>query len=84
MLVIISTSIIGCAGKLQYFPPQTNPTLNNEVTINKSKEDVWKYLIPMLGKQFYVINNLDKNSGIINVSYGGDPEKYVDCGRIYS
>jgi len=29
-----------------------------------------------------VINNLDKASGLINVSYSGDPARYIDCGRI--
>ena len=37
-----------------------------------------------LGKNFFVINNLDKESGFINISYSGDPEKYVDCGYIES
>jgi hypothetical protein len=31
-----------------------------------------------------VINNLDKSSGLINVSYNGDPENYIDCGRLTS
>lgn len=38
----------------------------------------------MLGRKFFVINNLDKDSGIINISYSGDPEKYIDCGWINS
>ena len=41
-------------------------------------------MIPALGKQFFIINNLDKESGLINISYSGDPETYVDCGRIKS
>lgn len=40
--------------------------------------------MPELGKQFFVINNLDKSSGLINISYSGDPEKYIDCGNITS
>jgi hypothetical protein len=31
-----------------------------------------------------VINNLDKSSGFINLSYSGNPEAYVDCGRVVS
>jgi hypothetical protein len=83
-LILLLCLTFGCAGKVQYFPPETRPVLNNTITLNKSKEEVWKYLIPMLGKQFFVINNLDKGSGIINISYSGDPENYVDCGRIHS
>lgn len=76
--------IAGCAGKLQYTPPTMVPTTQNSIKIDKGKEDLWKSIIPALGKSFFVINTLDKSSGIINVSYSGDPEKYVDCGRINS
>ena len=31
-----------------------------------------------------MINNLDKTSGLMNISYSGNPESYVDCGRITS
>jgi hypothetical protein len=29
---------------------------------------------------FFVISNLDKASGLINISYSGDPARFVDCG----
>lgn len=82
--VLILTILVGCAGKLEYTRPTTLPTLNNSVVINKGKDELWKTIIPMLGKQFFVINNLDKDSGLINISYSGDPEKYVDCGWVNS
>jgi hypothetical protein len=82
--VLILTIVVGCAGKFEYTRPPALPTLNNSVVINKGKDELWKTIIPMLGKQFFVINNLDKDSGIINISYSGDPEKYVDCGWINS
>jgi hypothetical protein len=52
--------------------------------INRPREAVWNASVPELSKQFFVINNLDKSSGLINVSYTGDPEKYIDCGRVTS
>jgi hypothetical protein len=52
--------------------------------IDRPREAVWNASIPELGKQFFVINNLGKSSGLINISYNGDPEKYIDCGRITS
>lgn len=54
------------------------------IVINKPRDSVWNAAVPQLGKRFFVINNLDKASGLINISYSGDPEKYVDCGRIVS
>jgi hypothetical protein len=76
--------LAGCAGKMDYVRPNQPQGMTNQKTIDKSREAVWNASVPELGKQFFVINNLDKSSGLINVSYSGDPEKYVDCGRVTS
>ena len=85
--VILSASLLilsGCAGKFEYKKPQTPNSVKNTITINKTKDEVWKKIIPQLGSSFFVINNIDKESGFINISYSGDPEKYIDCGSINS
>ena len=72
-----------CQGKFNYKQPTVMPELpSNSVVVEKSKNDAWKDLISNMGKSFFVINNLDKESGFINVSYGGDPCNYIDCGQI--
>ena len=77
--------VAGCAGKIDYVRPVAQPgASNNFKVIDKPREAVWNASVPELGKQFFVINNLDKSSGLINVSYNGDPEKYIDCGRVTS
>jgi len=77
--------LAGCAGKLDYVRPSAPPgSANNTKIIDKPREAVWNSSVPELGKQFFVINNLDKSSGLINVSYNGAPEKYIDCGRVTS
>lgn len=84
-LILTTLFVAGCAGKLDYVRPIIKPgTANNSKTIEKSRDAVWNSSVPELGKQFFVINNLDKSSGLINVSYNGDPEKYIDCGRVTS
>lgn len=85
MLALVVLLISGCAGKLDYVRPAAQPNAsNNFKIIDKARETVWNASVPELGKQFFVINNLDKSSGLINVSYNGDPEKYIDCGRVTS
>jgi hypothetical protein len=75
----------GCAGQQSYVRPASSMQPgSNMVLIPKSRDVVWNAAVPALSKQFFVINNLDKSSGLINVSYTGDPEKYVDCGRVTS
>lgn len=58
--------------------------VDNSKIIDRSREVVWNNAVPALGKQFFVINNLDKSSGFINLSYSGNPENYIDCGRVTS
>lgn len=86
LLPLVTLSLVaGCSGKLEYVRPTANVSATqNSVVIEKSREVVWNAAVPKLGKQFFVINNLDKSSGLINVSYTGDPEQYIDCGRIVS
>lgn len=85
LLVAIPLSVAACAGKVDYVRPTTQvaPASNIKI-IEKPREAVWNASVPELGKQFFVINNLDKSSGLMNISYTGDPERYIDCGRITS
>lgn len=78
------TALAGCAGKQEYIRPVTAGAIENSKIIDRPRSDVWDKAVPQLGKQFFVINNLDKASGLINLSYSGDPEKYIDCGRVIS
>jgi hypothetical protein len=89
LLALLSMALIGsCAGmidgKIDVVRPTTPQTVSNFRIIDKPREAVWNSSVPELGKQFFVINNLDKSSGLINLSYSGDPERYVDCGRLIS
>jgi hypothetical protein len=75
--------MVGCAplnGSMSYTPPEELVKYPTTVVISKSREAVWKEAIPALSKSFFVVNNIDKSSGFINVSYSGEPENYVDCG----
>jgi hypothetical protein len=84
-VLLIALTVAGCAGKVDYLRPTTQVQRSANVkTIDKHRDAVWNASVPELGKQFFVINNLDKASGFINVSYTGDPERYIDCGRIIS
>ncbi len=76
-------SLAGC-GSYNYRPPAMGQGGVNSKVIQKPVEEVWTATIPALGKAFYVINNMDKGSGLINVSYSGKPENFVDCGHITS
>ncbi|RCK24713.1 hypothetical protein [Thalassospira lucentensis] len=85
-LIVSAVTILlsACSGKLEYTPPTHTTKTTNSVIVERSKKDVWADFIPRLSKEYFVINNLDKDSGLVNVSYTGNPQKYVDCGYIHS
>jgi hypothetical protein len=85
LLIAACCSALGaCAGKVTYTPPSPTTVLENEITVNESIDAAWQKAVPALSKQFFVINNMDKASGLINLSYSGTPDRYIDCGWISS
>ena len=84
LLMVFLIIIAGCAGKIDYVRPSLTEVALRPKVIDKPRDAVWNASVPELSKQFYIINNLDKSSGLINVSYSGNPEDYIDCGRIIS
>lgn len=86
-LLSVGVSVVvlsGCAGKFSYTPPSTSYSVENEKIVNQPFNKVWAQSVSQLSKQFFVINNIDKDSGLINISYSGNPQPYIDCGRIMS
>lgn len=85
LLVLCVFSLTGCiTGKFEYTPPDQLRKTENSKIIDNTKDAVWKSAISKLGASFFVINNIDKDSGFINLSFSGNPEKYLDCGKIKS
>ncbi len=77
--------VAGCASSQQYLPPSTPLTAGYNVKeLDKSRDQAWDSTLPELGKRFFVINNIERSSGFINLSYSGEPERYIDCGEIHS
>lgn len=86
IILSLAISLAGCAsGTLNYVPPAHLDALPPNVKIiKKSRDVVWNESVPELSKRYFAINNLDKASGLINLSFTGDPESYMDCGHIVS
>ena len=77
--------ISGCAtqgvNSMKYTEPEM-VKINNEITVDKPYSVVWDSLVKQISKSFYMINNIDKESRIINISFTvNNPENYVDCGK---
>jgi hypothetical protein len=84
LLASVLLAGIGCVNhRTTYTQPKKDYVIDNSIVVKQPKEEVWKKLIAGLSGRFFVINNMDKESGFVNLSYSGDPSKYVDCGELY-
>jgi len=87
-LILISIFfLVGCASipasyNVDYTPPLLT-SINNEKVSSLSFDEVWDDLVADLSKTFYVINNIDKQSRLLNVSFRitSSINDYVDCGE---
>ena len=82
---VLTLSITGCAtqgvNSYKYTPPATSQ-VNNEVVVQEPYSQVWDKLVKEISKSFYVINNIDKESRIINISFSTNkPTDFIDCGN---
>lgn len=71
----------GCAtSSIDYQAPTQSKIVNTKV-VDKPFDQVWDNLVQQLSSDFFVINNIDKNSRLINLSFSTQkPSEYVDCG----
>lgn len=84
VVAFLLLGLSACAGKLEYTPPIGNGNVVTQISVDKSKTELWDSVIASLSKDFFVINNIEKDSGFINVSYSGAPSSFIDCGEISS
>jgi hypothetical protein len=75
--------LTGCAtSKVNYTPPTGAEKIQNSRVINAPFDAVWDRLVKELSSDFFVINNIDKNSRLINISFSSQrPSDFVDCGH---
>ena len=66
----------------KYLPPNIDDTnFKNSVIINKNFDETWTSLIDFVNDSFFKIENLEKDSGLLALSFGSkEPENFIDCG----
>jgi hypothetical protein len=79
--VLLPINISGCSTSMNYTPP-LEIRESATVILRDPFEAAWTKSVRALGGSFFVMNNVVKDSKFINLSYSGDPEKYVDCGHV--
>src|SRR5690349_12455540 len=85
-VIVLACLLSACAtpgtSTFKYTEPAPNAAINNEKIVSKPFSDTWDILVRELAKSFFVINNIDKASRIINLSFSTQqPKEYVNCGK---
>jgi len=84
-LLVVILPVFGCvSGKVTYIPEQGIKNTDNSIFLKESKDKVWMKLIDGIGESFFGINNIEKDSGLINISYSDDPCRFISCGTLNS
>ena len=65
-----------------YVPPNINDTnFKNHIITNKNFDETWTSVIDFVNDSFFKIENLEKDSGLLVLSFGSkEPENFIDCG----
>ena len=72
----------GCASSSMIYHEPSKYEIPSSKLYSMDFERFWDLYVEELSKSFFVINNIEKESRIINVSFSvNQPSEYVDCGR---
>ena len=66
----------------KYIPPNVDDTnFKNTVITTKNFDETWTSVINFVNDSFFKIENLEKDSGLLTLSFGSkEPENFIDCG----
>jgi len=91
LLSLVMTILLSsCAVKVEkitenvgkYVPPNIDDNnFKNSVIINKNFDETWTSVIDFVSDSFFKIENLEKDSGSLTLSFGSkEVENFIDCG----
>jgi len=66
----------------KYVPPNIDDTsFKNSIITKKKFDETWNSVINFVNDSFFKIENLDKDSGLLTLSFGSkETENFIDCG----
>lgn len=81
ILLIGMVMAVGCISA-NYTPPVHTDKKQKYVTVvNAPYDEVWSQLIQYSGKTFFAIDNFEKESGLMTLSFGAsNPQRYITGG----
>ncbi len=67
-----------------YVKPEIEVVSDLERDVWRPKNAVWKKFMLAVSRTNFYIDQVDEAKGELQVHYSGDPQSYVDCGRVVS
>lgn len=84
-LTAVCLMLSGCVSHTTNLSAPNHYNPNTVKIVDKTFDDTQKNIVSRLSKSFFVINNIEKESGIISISFSSDnPYEYIDCGELKS
>jgi hypothetical protein len=83
MLVSVGL-LVACVGRFVYVRPAGVETAALSRIVAKSADEVWQHAAATPSQGRFAVTGLDRDAGVITLTYSGDPEPYVDCGSVAS
>ena len=65
-----------------YVKPEIEVISDVERNLWRGKKIIWKKFMFAVSKTHFYIDHVDESKGEFQVHYSGDPQPYVDCGRV--
>jgi len=79
-LLALVAMLVGCSSG-SYIPPTVSSDLASSTVVSKSYDETWNDLIEYSGSTFFAIENFEKESGLITLSFGASqPSSYASGG----
>jgi hypothetical protein len=66
-----------------YTAPQSSASIDKTtVALDQSYDETWDQLINFTSSRFFAIDNYEKDSGLMTLSFSSEPGRFVECGEI--
>jgi len=81
-LLIIVLVFTGCASAPKYVGPDPSSASKTSVNIARTYDETWSRLIQYASQRFFAIDDYEKESGLMTLSFSGDPNRFINCGTV--
>lgn len=86
LIFILGAVLLSCAPSGVYIAPEFSTVESGarSIILNKGYDETWSELIRFAGSNFFGIDNFEKASGLITLSYGSNDASYYVTGGDYA